>query len=166
MSMDNWTTQVYGVESETIEKLDIDRCVEFAIENNTNLRTHIENVIEQYPPYDRPDVRRELTEEFYSGVYSNNEEDSIYGCICENIERLLGLDKLNTTYMLIEHNDERDYILGFLPIYPYLESKKNLDVLSSLTEDKVKDAFYQTFRKLGIKLEDCDINTWAIEGWS
>lgn len=166
MSTDNWTTEVYGVETETMLKLDKDKCVEFAIENNTQLKEHIDKVIDQYPPYDRLDVKREITEEFYNGIYSPDEEDGVYGGICEHIERLLGLDALDTTYMLVEHNDEGDCILGLLPIYPHLEPKKNLKLLSSLTENQINDAFNQTFRKLGVKLEDFDIDTWTLQGWS
>lgn len=166
MSTETWTTEVYGVETETINKLDKEKCVDFAIENNTKLKEQVEKVIEQYPVYDRPDVKREITEEFYNGIYSPNEEDGIYGGICENIERLLGLDELNTTYMLVEHNDEGDFILGLLPVYPHLEPTENMEKLIELTEDMINNAFNETFRKLGVKLEDFDIDTWTIQGWS
>lgn len=166
MSMDYWATEVYGVETDTIAKLDKDKCVDFAIENNTELKEHIDKVIDQYPEYDKQDIKREMTEEFYNGIYSPDEEDGVYGGICEHIERLLGLDELDTTYMLVAHNDEGDRVLGLLPVYPYLEPEKNMKLLMTLTNDKINDAFNQTFRKLSIKLEDFDIDTWTIQGWS
>lgn len=166
MSMDTWTTDVYGVETESIGKLDRDKCVDFAIENNAELRERVDKVLYQYPAYDRRDIKREITEDFYNGIYSPNEEDGVYAGICEDIERSLGIDALPTSYMLIEHNDEGAYVLGLLPIYPHLESKENLKVLTQLTAQQVDDAFKETFRKLGITLDDADIGEWTIENWA
>lgn len=166
MSMDTWTTDVYGVETESIGKLDKDKCVDFAIENNAELRERVDKVLYQYPAYDRRDIKREITEDFYNGIYSPNEEDGVYAGICEDIERSLGIDTLPTSYMLIEHNDEGAYVLGLLPIYPHLESKENLKVLTQLTAQQVDDAFKEAFRKLGVTLEDADIGEWTIENWA
>lgn len=166
MSMDTWTTGVYGVETESIAKLDIDKCVDFAIENNTELREKVDKVLYQYPAYDRRDIKREITEDFYNGIYSANEADGVYAGICEDIERALGLDTLPTSYMLIEHNDEGAYVLGLLPIYPHLEPKENLKVLTQLTAQQVDDAFKEAFRKLGVVIEDADIGEWTIENWA
>jgi hypothetical protein len=164
--MDTWTTNVYGVETESIEKLDIDKCVDFAIENNKELKEKVEKVLYQYPPYDRRDIKRELTTEFYDGLYSSQEEDAVYAGICEDIERTLGLDGLSTTYMLVEHNDEGAYILGLLPIYPHLESKEAINTLTQLTAQQVNDAFKETFKKLGVTLTDDDINEWNLTNWA
>ena len=166
MSMTTWTTRVYGIDAETINKIEIDKCIDLAMEVNTDLRKNLDKIKEAGEKfYIRRDEMIEIIEDYYGTMYSVNESDNIYACICEDIEQQLGLNKLDITYMYIEHNEEGDIVLGFLPVYPWLESKDNLEAISKLTQKDIDTAFVTVFRKLGISANANDVGIQEIENW-
>lgn len=165
MSMNTWTTRVYGIDAEIIKQIEIDKCIDLAMEINTDLKENLDEIKNKIKKDIDRDEIIELIEECYGDTYSVNEEDNIYACICEDIEQQLGLDELNITYMYIERNEDGDIVLGFLPLYPWLENKDNLKAISKFTQKDIDTAFVTTFKKLGISIKDADVDIQELENW-
>lgn len=167
MSMQNWSTTVYGVRENDINNIpmdaawDIFKRLQTAKDSNL-LKAKMEQACCDNNVKSADEMSDEMKDDFVRMMYE--ETSNTYTCgaktavLAELVAKCLGIDMDD---IIIESNDDGQIILGIGLYYPWEQP----EILKNATQGDYENAFINAFAILGIDGNYCDIDSQSMENW-
>jgi hypothetical protein len=155
MSFSNWSDEGYGVREDSLRKISTEALVK---------------KFKELHPDKCKDAADDRIEDIAGEFYSDYGIVSINGVVGEMVSKKLfkhTFENRIASFILMAMNENGDEIIGLYQCYPWQipDTASYEGEYRSLNKDRVKKAFVEVFKELGVELDPDEVDEQSMEDW-